>query len=277
MVKKIYRIFYEFGKQLQRDNISAYASSAAFFFFLSLVPLLLIVCSIITYTPLTENDLINVIKKIIPTAMDDSVISFVEQMYHRASTVLPIAIVVAIWSAAKGMMGLQMGLNVAHGVLESRNYFLKRLQACFYTIITVIAFAVTFAGAFFGKSFIKSITEHAPIVAPTLSFISRWRYIPVLLVLTITFLFIYTFVPNLKVKMRYQLPGAIFSAVTWVVFSWGFSVYVDNFNALSAYGSLSTIILLSFWLYFAMYILLIGANMNKYFKPVIKVFLKKKK
>ena len=52
-MKKIIGIFLDFTRQLTRDNISAYASSTAFFFFLSLMPTLIIVCSLLPFPSLT--------------------------------------------------------------------------------------------------------------------------------------------------------------------------------------------------------------------------------
>ena len=56
-----------------------------------------------------------------------------------------------------------------------------------------------------------------------------------------------------------------------------FSVYVERFRGMRSYGSLSTIIIMMFWLYCCIYILLIGANLNRYFRPVIQIFLREKK
>ena len=46
------------------------------------------------------------------------------------------------------------------------------------------------------------------------------------------------------------MPGALAAAVGWYLFSFGFSIYVQYGNAYSMYGSLTTLILFMFWLYF---------------------------
>ena len=63
--------------------------------------------------------------------------------------------------------------------------------------------------------------------------------------------------------MKVQLMGAAFSAVGWMIVSWIFSVYLDIFKGFSSmYGSLTTIVLIMLWLYFCMYILLLGGEVN---------------
>ena len=57
--------------------------------------------------------------------------------------------------------------------------------------------------------------------------------------------------------------GAAFSAVGWMIVSWIFSVYLNIFKGFSSmYGSLTTIVLIMLWLYFCMYILLLGGEVN---------------
>ena len=86
-------------------------------------------------------------------------------------------------------------------------------------------------------------------------------------ILTGAFMLLYAFIPNIKLKVRDQFPGALFSAVSWNLFSWGFSIYVGTFNGLSIYGSLSAIVVIMLWLYFCMYLLLIGAHINRFAAP----------
>lgn len=276
MIKKLYKIFYDFGKQLQRDNVAAYASSTAFFFFLSIVPILLIVCSIITHTPITEDQLINAVGNFVPQATRTVATAFVTQMYNEATSILPVFIIVAIWSAGKGMMGLQMGLNVAHDVVETRNFIIIRLQASIYTLITLFALVIMMAFSMLGKTAIRLVDTVAPHIADMVDYFIRYRFLLSWVPLMVIFTIIYTFLPNKKLKLRYQIPGAFFSSIGWSAYSMLFSMYMDRFDGMSIYGSLSTIVVLFIWLYFSIYLLLIGANLNHYFKPVIKVLFKKR-
>ncbi len=75
-------------------------------------------------------------------------------------------------------------------------------------------------------------------------------------------------VPNRKASFKSQLPGAILSAVSWYVFSFGLSIYVEYFNGFSTYGSLATIVLVMLWLYFCMYIPLLCAETNVVFSDL---------
>jgi membrane protein len=90
-------------------------------------------------------------------------------------------------------------------------------------------------------------------------------------VATFLFAMIYTFVPSAKMTFVYQIPGAVFSAVVWYIFSWLFSLYVDLSGYFSVYGSIATLMIMMIWLYFCIYIFMIGAFINRFFHPAVKV------
>ena len=58
MLRTIISIWRDFSSQMKKQNISAYASSTAFFLFLSVIPMLMVVCAVIPYTPVTEQNLV---------------------------------------------------------------------------------------------------------------------------------------------------------------------------------------------------------------------------
>ncbi len=262
---------------LKRENIRAYASSAAFFFFLSFVPFLLVICSIIPYTPVSQDNIIQFIEIIFPSAIDEDIVSFVDYIYYSSSEILPVAVILALWSAGQGVYGLQTGLNVINKVSEEKNYLLLRLRACLYTLVTLGTMLITFLMSLMGRRFLSVIYIHAPKAGPFFKKIIGYRYLFNWVVLAIAFTFIFALLPDKKLKLRFEIPGAIFAAITWVLFSWLFSIYVDRFNGLSSYGKLSSIILVLIWLYASFYILFVGAKLNKYFQPVIKVLFKREK
>ena len=270
MIKRIYLIFYTFGKQLQRDNIGAYASSMAFFFLLSVVPILLIGTVILSYLPFTEEMVVSTLEQFTPGFIDNIIEDLVSQVYNQSQGILPIAIIVMLWSAGKGMWGMMMGLNTANEVTEDRNIVFVRIRASFYSVLMLIMLFMCFGMIIAGENFVGYIRRLAPKLAEYFGIIGNLRFLVVWGFLTLFFVLLYTFLPNKKLKLRYQIPGAAFSAIGWSVISWGYALYLDYSEGFSVYGSLSTPILLMIWMYVCMYILLIGANLNRYFGSVIK-------
>lgn len=269
-IYRLYYIFRDFNWQMTKKNIAAFAASTAFFLFLSMIPLLMALCAILPYTRLTEVNLINAITQFTPDAMDALVISVVSDVYARSAGTITIFAIVTIWSASKAMLALIRGLNAVNDFEERRNYFVLRFIACFYTVIILIAMILALFVMVFGNVIVNFLLRDIPPLHLFVQFIMHFRFLFSWAVLTLIFALIYAYVPNNKMRFKGQIPGAAFSAIMWSAASYAFSVYVDSFNGFGTYGGLTTIVILMFWFYLLMYILLIGAHINRYFGPVYK-------
>ena len=112
----------------------------------------------------------------------------------------------------------------------------------------------------------KLALHRLPQLQTVVAFAMNFRFLLVWVVLTVLFAAVYAYVPNKKLAFKEQIPGAVFSAVAWSIFSWVFSYYLTYGNSYGIYGSLSIIIIVLLWMYFCMYIILIGAYLNRYFE-----------
>ncbi len=270
-MRKLIKISMNFSRKMSEKNISAYAASTAFFIFLSLVPMLMVVCTMIPYTPLTEENLTRAITELTPDQIDSMVTELIHDVYRRASTILPLAALVMIWTAAKGLLALTRGLNAINDVQEHRNYFVVRFVAAVYTVVMLIAMVISLVIMALGSRLVDVVLTKIPQLEVLFSLIVNLRFIFSWVVLTLLFAAVYTYVPSKKLRFREQIPGASFTAVVWSVFSWGFSIYLNLSGSFSIYGSLSLIIIAMIWMYFCMYIIMVGAYLNCFFNPVNKV------
>lgn len=268
MVRKLYVIVRDCAAQMKKQDISAYASSTAFFFFLSLVPMLIVLCMMIPYTPLTEENLVTVVTELTPDVVDPVVESLISEVYDKSAGVLSVAVLAMIWSAAKGVMALMKGLNAINDVDEERNYFVVRTVASFYTIAMLVAMILSLFIMVFGNQLVDLALHRIPQLRVLVSFLMNFRFIFAWVILTVLFAIIYAYIPNVKLKFREQLFGAMFSAILWSIFSWAFSMYITYTESFGIYGSLSIIVIIMIWLYFCMYIMLIGAYLNRYFNAM---------
>ena len=272
-MRTIYRLYYiarDFSWQMTKKNIGAFAASTAFFLFLSMIPLLMALCAILPYTSLTEANLIAALTQFTPDAMDTLVVSVVSDVYARSAGTITVFAIVTIWSAAKAMLALIHGLNAVNDFEETRNYVVLRSIACIYTVIILIAMILALFVMVFGNLIVDILLSDIPQLHILVQFIMHFRFLFSWAVLTLIFSLIYAFVPSKKLKFKAQMPGAAFAAVVWSVASFAFSIYVDYFDGFGAYGSLTTVVIIMIWFYMMMYILLIGAHINRYFGPVYK-------
>lgn len=265
MMRRVYEFVREYAAGVKKYNISAFSASTAFFFFLSLVPMLIMVCTIIPYTPLTEAHLVEAVRELVPEQVEVLAISLIANVYEKSAGILSVAIVATLWSAGKGVMALMQGLNAVNGVEEHRNYFVVRLVASFYTLVMLAVMILSLFLMVFGEQMVVLLLYRVPALEAVVSIAMNFRFLFVWAVLSLLFAGIYAYVPDEKKKFKDQIPGAVFAAVGWSIFFWFFSAYLNFWNSYGIYGSLSIIVIVLLWMYFCMYIMMIGAYLNKFF------------
>ena len=265
-IKKAVKFIQGFAVNLSEKHMSAYAAQAAYFIILSFIPFMLLLMTSIKYTPLTREEVINVVMQVFPENFEGFIRGIVGEVYAKSLGVVPISALIALWSAGKGIQALTNGFNTIYQVQETRNFIVTRIRSVIYTLIFVIAIVLTLILQVFGNSLQRELSNRFPFLDRLVTTIISMRLLISLGLLSLVFLMLYKFIPNRKATFRSQLPGAVLSAVCWSTFSFFFSIYLDFFNnAANMYGSMTTIVLILLWMYFCMIFVMIGAQVNYYF------------
>lgn len=262
-MREIFKKIKNVTDKIAEDHISAYAAQSAFFIMLSLVPILLLLMTLVRFTPITQADIMTAAYELFPKTVSSTIISIVNEVYSQTGTAISVSLLVALWSAGKGVLAISNGLNSIRGQIETRNYIFLRLRAAIYTVLFLLAIILSLVFLGFGNSISMLVNQYVPVFQYVMDLIIETRTIIMILVLIVFSLSIYMFLPNKRRKLRTQFPGAIFTAFGWTLASFIFSVYMDIFKGFSnMYGSLTTIVIIMLWLYFCMYVMLLGGEMN---------------
>ncbi len=265
LIRKLIDIFLPFGQQVSRDKVPAFAAQAAFFIIISSVPLVMLVLSLIQFVmPMTQSELSQLAMDMVPMAIRSYVITIIDELYTQTSIpLISITAVTTLWAASRSVYALVTGLNEVYKTSETRNYFQLRFGSLFYTLLLIVLLIFSLVVLVFGNRIQQFLENALPILARISAYIISIRTILAIALMTISFSLMYKILPNTKTHLRHQLPGAVFSALGWMIFSLVYSIYIDNYSNFSyTYGSLAAVILLMLWLYFCMYIFLIGAEIN---------------
>lgn len=262
-ILKIYQKMQSFTNELNEKHVSAYAAKTAYFIMLSFIPILMLLFTLLQFTPLHKADVLSLFVGVFPSSIDPLVISIVDEIYGKSGTLISISAIIVLWTAGKGITAIIQGLNSVFDVKETRNYLVLRIYGAFYTVLMILAILLLLVLVVFGNKIQTNFLSNIPLIGSITGAILKKRYVISICLLVLIFAVIYHFMPNTRIRFKYQLPGAVFTAASWSAFSFGFSVYVDYFSNMSnMYGSLTTIIIVMLWLYMCMYIMLIGAVIN---------------
>lgn len=251
-------------QNLEKMNIPVHAANTGYFLVLSIFPSLLLLMSILRFTPLEVETLIEVLDSILPSALMGIATRLVNSCYQNSSgAVVGISAVVALWSASLGLHGLRKGLNAVYEVTEDRNYFLTRGISMVYTFLFLLVLLLTLVLHVFGNTiftFLESL--NVPVIHFLVGLLDL-RFFLLLILQTLVFTLMYMALPNRRNRFWPSLPGGIFSSLGWLIFSDLFSMYVEHFDRYSnIYGSIYTIALGMVWLHICMMILFFGGALN---------------
>ena len=252
---------------INSHHIGAYAAQAAYFFVLSLIPMIIVLLTAVQYTPLTKDIVMQAVLNVFPSSVEGFMRSIVNQAYGQSTGIIPITILITLWSAGKGVMSLTNGLNLVYDNTESRNYIFLRARASLYTLLFIIVIIFSLLMSVFGNKISAMLKEFVPFLSDFADLILRLRTFPTMIILTLFWIVVYKYLPDRsvtgKVTFRAQIPGALLTSCGWMVISFIFSIYLDIFTGFSTmYGSLTMLILILLWLYMCMYVIILGGELN---------------
>ncbi|MCH5211292.1 MAG: YihY/virulence factor BrkB family protein [Oscillospiraceae bacterium] len=265
-VRNILKKIIDFIYALMADNAGVYAAQASFFLIISVIPLCMLIFSIVNiFLSIDQKTILSAVDLYIPAQISEFVTTILNELFYKSSSVPVISItaVSTLWLASRGIMGLYMGLsNVYHAPM--RNWFVSRFISVIYTLALIATLIVTIIFFGFGNKVEQFLVSRSIILSDIFQFLLRGKILIFMAYLTVLFALFYTFLPHRKTSFKKQLPGAAFAAAGWMVFSFIYSIYINNFSNYSyVYGSLTALVFLMLWLYFCMNIFLYGAQINK--------------
>ena len=244
--------------RVRKHHLFSFAATSAYFLLMSFIPFILVLLVLIRYTTLSETDMMNVLISVVPSQLEKFVSLIVKEVYTKSAAVVPISVVITLWSAAKGFHALTYGLNTINDVKEVRNWFYLRFRSMLYTLVLAVLLLSLLFLLVFGKGLRADAGQNLSGVT---RFILTNRYALSCVLMTVLFVFMYKVLPDRKMDTIGQIPGAIMVGIAWTGFSWCLSIFYSP-GIMNMYGSLTAIILAMVWMYFCMYFFLIGAEIN---------------
>lgn len=254
----------QFVGRLLTEDYFGLAAQLAYFFLLSLFPLLLFMITLIGYLPFDEHLLTDMLATVAPAESMDFITSNINSLVNQQNgSLLSISILGTLWSASNGVNAIMKAFNRAYDVQEDRSFFISRLIAIVLTIamigIIVIAIVLPVLGKMIGI-YIFSFFGLSD------DFVQAWgtlRWGVTSIVFCIVFLFLYKLAPNIRISFKDAFGGAVFATICWQLVSYAFSYYVHTIGNYSAtYGSLGAVIILMVWFYLSGIIIISGGILN---------------
>ena len=258
--KKYFRDF--FGKVweiLFKPETMILPGQLTFFIILSIVPIVSIISLIAGLLGVTVENVAELLNTVFTTINFDWIVPTINVANIGMKNT--IVLLIMFYIASGGANSIIIASNQIYGI-EQSNYFKRRYKALWMTLLLCLLYIFVLIVPLLGNKIISSFNyfDLKLIIDPILAIIRG----------PITWFIIYFFVKSIYViapdkdvdKKGFNL-GAMFTTISWVVLTYIYSAWINNFASYSTYyGSLSNIAILMLWLYWLCFAFVIGMCLN---------------
>ena len=280
----LYSVFQFFFKGIISPKFNLYAGSLSWNFFLAIFPSLIFLFTLIAYLPVAG------LQKTILVQMDfflpDDAYKIIRRtvrdiVQNQRSGLLSFGFFSALYFASNGVFSMMVAFdsNFLEGEKKKRNFFQKRFKSMLLTLgvtaLIFLALGVLISGNLFYGFIVKKEIINKTVM---LVFIKGLQFMCLTSLVFFIMSGLYYFGHSAKEKWKFFSPGAIVATILSIIATYLFSNYVDGFDSYNKlYGSIGAIIVIMLLIYFNTLCVLVGFELNKSIKTVVKIAQEQRK
>ena len=203
------------------------------------------------------NDVINLIETVLNEVF----------FFSKGGLVATLGFCITVILSTNALAIVLKGLNRAYKVEETRSFLYTRLLSLIMVFVNALVLFLSINLIVFGKVIISFLITYLglPVHSGNVMLILRW---PIAFVALFILAYLqYYILPDLggqeRLRRRSAFPGTLFFTTSWLLGSWGFSVYINNLHTYNfVYGTIGGFAVLMVWLYYTSILILIGGEIN---------------
>lgn len=249
------------------SEMSLSSIAVAYYLLISIFPVLLIIGNALPFFKINVQTVLNILKENMPEQLYNGISPVVDNLLGRPNTgLLSLSVLVALWTFSKTLSSLQMAMNKAYEVRQHRDFIISRMIGLVTGLAVFLILYLVVLLLTFGRFILNKIYEIFNFGRDLYLFLNNLTFPALILVAFFSLMLLYFFLPNVKIpKVKYILPGTIFSTFVLVFLTNGIARYVDfalkSLNDFKVVGSL-VIFALMLWFIFIAKVLIFGAILN---------------
>jgi membrane protein len=262
----VWGFFKRLYKRWSDNAITDRAAQLAYYFLFALFPFLSFLVTLAAYLPVqgAVQDMMQRMGELMP----DQAMAIVQDQLGRLVNVqrprlLTVSLVLAVWSASRGVDAIRTALNLAYDVKESRAWWKAQGMAIAITVVGAVLVLVSLTLIALGGKGGEWVAGQLGI-QHFYTVIWAWLRWPItMLLIMFVAAVLYYFLPDVEQEWRFITPGSVVGTALWLLATWGFTQYAEHFGKYDVtYGSIGGIIVLLTWLYLTGLIFVVGGEVN---------------
>jgi membrane protein len=254
-------------KEIGEDRIPSLAAETAYYFFFSLFPLLLFLTPLLGLIGNGQQLMESMLNRL-STTMPADTLSLVRRVLGEIVTssgnagIMSAGVLLAAWSGSNIFGALMGALNVAYDVSETRAWWKRQLLRIGVLLIaggTMIVATVIFLN---GEGIARWFGS---LIGLGDAAIAAWTVVQLALAVALLVgigAIVFKLLPNVQQRWSHVIVASAITTLLWIVATVLFRLYVQNFGSYNkTYGTIGGVIILLTWMYYSMFVLLIGGEL----------------
>ena len=269
--KRIFKIIKNIVQSAIDNDFFGMASEMGFMLVIGIFPFMLFLTSIFGWmgkhsfmVPLTQfmqevmpGDVINLLQTVLNEVW----------FFTKGGLVATFGFCVTVILSTNAIAIVLKGLNRAYKIEETRSFLYTRLLSLVMVFVNALVLFLSINLIVFGKVIIKFLVTYLGLTVHTGNLVLFIRWPIAFIALFVMAYLHYYILPDLSgkenIRRRSAIPGAIFFTISWLIGSWGFSIYINNLHTYNfVYGTIGGFAVLMVWLYYTSILMLIGGELN---------------
>ena len=261
MKKKAKNFVGNFISVLKQPEMLILPGQLAFFFIMSIVPIL----TLISYVASTFNLSIDIVTNFVEKMFSSDVANLIAPSVSNPALNVGffITLIIGFIMASNGAASIIVTSNTIYGI-KDKGFIKRRLKSIIMTIVIVLLFVFILLVPLFGNKILNTLSIINIKNIKIFEFIINLLNGPISWLIIFLFIkLIYIMAPDIKIQSIQTNYGAIFTTFGWIIATSIYSIYINNYAYYSIfYGGLANIIVLMLWLYILALIFTIGLALN---------------
>ncbi len=254
---KIYKLFME---TLTNPVMQILPGQVAFFFVLSIFPIILILGVIAPTFDISMVKIVEFVKMSLPANTSKAILPLLTGKSFDIN--IMILILSSIYLISKGTKSIIIASSTVYGVKEHKT-IQNIIKSIIITVLLALLFVFIAVISVFGEKILTILVSFAHLDNNYLTIYNMFRWPMTFFIIYFVIKIVYTIAPNKKVKAKDVTLGAITTTCMWVLVTIIYSYYVVHFSSYNLfYGSAANLVILLLWVYIISYIFVFGMVIN---------------
>ena len=247
-----------------RHDVARESAALTYYLFFALFPLLIFISTLIGLSDLNITSITNALAPILPGSVVELIENYLVYVTeNKNGTLMGFSLFFSVYFPFRAANTLMRAVRRAYHVQRPKAVLRYNLKVLVFTIFLLLTIIVGFSAAVLGRQLLNFAAHYITINTEIMELWLQLRFLLLAAMVWALVTLCYSMAPDERIPTRNIVPGTLISIGCWLLTTWGFSFYVENFaNYSIIYGSIGAVIVALVWLNFSAMLMIMGAEIN---------------